>query len=954
MTQPFDDIFGNNTELIEFYQQIISQGNVEVIRDLNNKHYQHQETLFGKGLVYKRGGVLRVTPQRRKEFETWFAEYKVSPPPENTPKEPKDVIPVIKLLLVGFVAFILSIFLHTYRDEVINIWRYGINYNLQERSAKALESFEYAQLSSLKEHNNILQQFIQKQKNKTSFSDYSIVQPLLNHQKMLSNIYQIGEYPINKTPTGNINTLYFNPVLSKDKLQLLAGTNDGKLILFDQKNPQKPSTINNDNNNITNIQYDSEGKYIAVSTKEQDKRLRLYKNEPSTIPQLIDDEDDESIGKEEIKSLSFDSSSKYLLAGDEVGKITLFSVENDKLFKKKQTSNKGSINAIKFISNSKPNYFAVVGNYNEVLIYDLEKFISFSESDKSKKYEPEIEIKTPLKSIFSISFNPDGKLMTIVGKTDDNSDNNQLCLKKFEINKPNSDINLKINPENCQTIEQINKVIFSPKNEQKQLLIATASDNGSIKIYIYNKNLDLKDSLSERISLYAHYTDDKQEKSAQNQSGKKILSLQFSQDAETLATSGEDGKIKLWKISKLWDNLDIENVNSQNSLKLMDVGFADSDQKESRVIFITDENKLKIHDLTSGINKIKDQSKFDNIGNIMIINYKQNNYLVVTDIQQNKIKFYNLSGDGETYKNIGNNGELNLSEISDNFYLNKIYGNENYFALVYDKDKIYVWDSQGEKYADRNKAIYNNVKISNVEISQDGKYLIAKSQKKNNDLTKWQILNNKFEPQEITCINSNNINMFKISPDNSKFVVATDNGNLTLCNLENGELLDEPKHFHSAEIKDLQFSSDGKYMITLDENKKAILWKFDEKNKEENLEEITKETKVQTIAISPDYKNYGTLIAIATVPTNDQKNNNKVVKILDIQGREIAEYQTDMDSIQHLKFTPLNPTDSNPKYENYLVVGDENGNIKAWEINNAQKLLNKSDQWLKASYNWGE
>lgn len=61
-----------------------------------------------------------------------------------------------------------------------------------------------------------------------------------------------------------------------------------------------------------------------------------------------------------------------------------------------------------------------------------------------------------------------------------------------------------------------------------------------------------------------------------------------------------------------------------------------------------------------------------------------------------------------------------------------------------------------------------------------------------------------------------------------------------------------------------------------------------------------------------------------------------------------------MNKIEYLRFTPFRNASNNQNYENYIVASDEKGNIKAWEINNAEKLIEKSCQWLKASYTWSD
>ncbi len=831
------------------------------------------------------------------------------------------MILVVVITIVGIVIYFFPNTTILFRD------------NDDAKAELALETFQTNQKQGLAEVLPIVKKL--RNNEPRPYEKYKTVQPLYNLQTMIKDIYEYKEIAWDKN-YGDPKIVKFAP---QSESKILVGTNAGKLLLYDIS--QQPPLINDlfkeekDHNEITSIAYSRN--LIAIASSGNSGTLTLLNNNFKILYQKRGVQNT-------IRSIDFSINGKYILTGDDNGSAKLWEVTLSSLkqldLKPKFGASLGepndlmdSIAAVKFNPDGKQ--FAIAGEDGKTEKNKTEtvKIWNLNNLDN----EP-TKIPTSLIKIESISFNSNGEKMAIAG-------DNQLCL--FNLMNIN-DKSKKDTDKNCKEVKGVKSVEFLPQPNEEQ--IVTGDTNGVISVWNFKQD-------NEALRLIAH----------KNMSDLGVFSLSFSSTGNDLVSSGKDQNVRIWKLSKFLNPENSRILKINKNINYFDVGLLDDNNY--RLVAISSKN--------GEFWNINDEKKFFNtvIPNVKLMRLlkKSGTYDVIFIYEDNTVKIYNLSKEEDSIRGIkASYGEIVSVISSDNGKI-FILINNKYDLLIFDKDCNYLGVKSIGK--DIGKEKLQNIDIS---LSSDGKYLAYIS---NNQAHLWNISDpNKIEiidwkneqptNANLTKINEqpnnanlikineqpnnanlikineqlNNANLIKINPNSHNLVIAYGNGVVRLWSLD-GNLLDEQqKSGDPLQVRDLQFYPDGDYVAILDGDKTARIWQIKDNkklnvlpNKEIENKEIDLEKDISKISVTHYDDNIGHLLA--TISPNQ---NNPIIKIFDIKGRQISQFKTNLKDVEHLQFTP-----DRPKYEKYIIASDTEGTIEAWEIKNVEKLIQDGDQWLE-------
>jgi WD40 repeat protein len=524
-----------------------------------------------------------------------------------------------------------------------------------------------------------------------------------------------------------------------------------------------------------------------------------------------------------------------------------------------------------------------------------------------------------LSKIKSLTFNETGDKMAVIG-------DNKVCLIN-NINKTN-------NPPKCVSVSQgeikATNIEFIQTSTSKELIVI-GLDNGKIKIFdpqISDSQLKQENTLLE---LPGH----------KNPSSQGVFNFTLSSPNDYLISSGGDQTIRIWNLSKLWNPNYLRKLKTPKNI---DIQIGINKYNELCIILIDDANKGYFYNLKSLSPSPRGDANVEQVKFMTLIKNGDKEDHIIFINKNNTLKFYNLSKEEDK---IGKNDPCDKNTCGN---ITTIISSKNgrIFILLNNDGHLFIFNKSGNLLGKRNNPIYKkplkSISLSQVSLSQDGKnlaiidnnqaYLWDLSDLKNINIVGWQVENNS-QP--------NNANIVKINPNslNNNLIISHTNGDISLYSLD-GKLLGKNSE-NSSLITDLQFYPDGNYFATLDANKTVNIWQIKKDNKDHwELNKLqTKEINLKGEILKVSVTSYGNNIGhlLATISPNQ---NNPIIKVFDIQGRQISQFKTNLKDVGHLQFSP-----DRPGYEKYIIASDKEGTIEAWEIKNVEKLIEDGDQWFE-------
>lgn len=387
----------------------------------------------------------------------------------------------------------------------------------------------------------------------------------------------------------------------------------------------------------------------------------------------------------------------------------------------------------------------------------------------------------------------------------------------------------------------------------------------------------------------------------------EVLSVAFSPDGETFASSSEDGTIKIWnwKTGQELRTIKYDFIYSFNSSPRLVNPFSFSpDGKLLAVQEVTEEyqSNVMLFDITTGkVTKIiKGQSLgLSPDGKQLFVVIVEENRLVLQDLQTGKeFPFQLPETSSEFYKKVSDVGRLS--------------SDRKRVATGGRDNAIRIWDIQTGKIL---KTFYGHTdSVNSVSFSPDEKFLVSGSS--DNTIKVWDISTEK----EIKSFSGHKekVQAVAFSPDGKYIASGSSDQTIKLWNVST-----------EKEVKTLTRSVCSISNILLEPNGAMLATCFFDNNLK-----LWDLTSGKPVAILENYTNNINLFAISTnnkiLATRGM--DEKIIRLWDIESeKEVKILTGNAEDIISIKFSPNN---------NSLVgVTSETQGIKLWDIKSGKEIF---------------
>jgi WD40 repeat protein len=697
---------------------------------------------------------------------------------------------------------------------------------LERSGASALQQFELAPMDAFKAAISSGKALATQFSNVKSLSDYPALSPLLALQTIVDNSFQSNEI---KTYQEGINSVNF---IDNDTKIVTAGK-DGTVRLWDANPSESGKALGQfkaHSKSVNSIRFYRDNKDDIIATGGQDGTAKIwlknvFDDNQSKNAELefwdmdLGDEKNKIAHKGSVYNIRFSRDGKLVVtSGGEDGKLKLWIRNNIKKLHGKTFIDKewsviahdGGITSINF--NNKHDRLMTAGKDGTGKLWDLagNLVVTFPHIEKPNKGSVETifvssddqtvvtggddgiikfwntngdllsSLTAHVGSIGTARFNPDNKQFATASK-DDKTSGNDNSVRVWDSNTKELLAELKGHQGDIRSLRYNEHKTDSYTKGSR--LITAGQDDGVVRFW------DVSSLLQDKV-------DQKQ------QAISSTKSVRFNRDGDRVATVGEDGMVRVWRLSKKDNELfsprkryletlfiQFEKVNSD----LNSVRFANN--IPNLLATAGSDGQIRLWNLNEDSKKGELLNKFRHGDNLESVNFSKDDTLIAT---------------------AGSNGAVELWQIDPQHPRKRS-------ILLNDKINSRKQSMRNQKPAP---------KIWAVRFSPDNKKLVAVGEE--GFAVLWDIADGK-NARELAEFGSHKGTVYSaaFSKDNKLLFTAGDDGFIRQWDLQwlwlrrlMGKALVPEKEFqtYQGSIRNISFSNDGKLVATVGSGGKVRLW----------------------------------------------------------------------------------------------------------------------------------
>lgn len=592
-------------------------------------------------------------------------------------------------------------------------------------------------------------------------------------------------------------------IFSQDGRWLVTASVDGKIGLWDPKNPYNPIVLHAHEGNVTfsSLDISPDSRWLATVSFDSTGTVRLWDmQDPSADPIALSAQDDVTL-------LAFSPDGHWLVGGG-YSSAQLWDMQN---FSTEPIVLDGIPSIIMYLDFSSDGHWLATGSWLEakVRLWDMQN----PSPDPIELTWPEGQVgfESVEGAITNLTFSPDSHWL-VTGS----GDNNARLWDLQNIDRRSTMWSTSITLAGHEG--NINAVAFSPDSK----ILATGSGDGSARLW------DMRNLFIDPIRLFGH--------EGQRQS---FSSHAFSPDGRWLATAIGDNLARLW---------DMQNISNAP------IVLRGHDKAIAGLAF-----SYNGYWLATG--------SYDNTVRLWDMQNPYKEPIVITGYYGQRNVMLDFSPDGKWFANINDNNIVSLWDIknpSAGYIFSKEFEgwvdniafspDSRWLAISINDDTARLWDMKdilGEPIILKGHENY----IMAMSFSQDGHWLATAG--RDQTVRLWDIQNVFAEPIVIQGYEGY-LYPLAFSPDNHWLAMGSENNIIQLKNIQNLSASTIILRGHSNTIINLAFSPDSRWLVTTSLDKTTRLWDIQNPSSEP-IFLYGQEGQIDNVAFSPDGHWLGTV-----------------------------------------------------------------------------------------------
>ncbi|EGJ34237.1 MULTISPECIES: caspase family protein [Moorena] len=636
------------------------------------------------------------------------------------------------------------------------------------------------------------------------------------HSSLLTALDKVRERNILQGYTADVTDIAFSP----DGKQILSGSDDGKVRLWNTETGQLIHTLEGHTDDVTDIAFSPDGKQILSGS--DDRTVRLWDTETGQLIHTLEGHTND------INAIAFSRDGKQILSGSFDKTVRLWDTETGQLIHTLEghtylvTDIAFSPDGKQILSGSRDKTVRLWDTETGQLIHTLEghtndinaiafspdgnKILSGGDDNSLRLWDTESgqlihTLQGHANHVTSIAFSPDGNKILSGG------DDNSLRLWDTESGQL-------IHTLQGHT-DFVNDIAFSPDGNK----IFSGSDDNTLRLWDTQSGqlLYTYEGHTRNVLAIAFSRDGNKILSGSwddtlrlwdTQSGQLIRTLQghksyvngiaFSPDGNKILSRGDDNTVRLWDTGSGQLLYALEGHKSY----VNDIAFSPDGK---RILSSSHDHSLRLWDTDSG----------------QLIRTLQGHKSYVNDIA--------FSPDGNKILSGSADKTLRLWDTQSGQLLHNLEGHESFvhdIAFSPDGNKILsaswdktlrLWDTQSGQLIRTLQGKKSNV--YDIAFSPDGNKILSGNL--DNTVRLWDTQSG----QLLYTLKGHKSYVTEIafSPDGNKILSGSDDNTLRLWNTQSGQLLYTLKG-HTARVNGIAFSQNGKQILSGSADKTLRLW----------------------------------------------------------------------------------------------------------------------------------